>query len=43
MLYRAVELYVKNPAFRQYVKGRHTSLPKDFLEHLGYGIYVGKK
>jgi ubiquinone/menaquinone biosynthesis C-methylase UbiE len=43
MLYRALFLYIKSPAFRKYTKGRYTSLPKNFFEYLGYGIYVGRK
>jgi ubiquinone/menaquinone biosynthesis C-methylase UbiE len=43
MLYRALSLYIKSPAFRKYVKGRYTSLPKNFFEYLGYGLYVGRK
>jgi ubiquinone/menaquinone biosynthesis C-methylase UbiE len=43
MLYRALSLYIKSPAFRKYTKGRYTSLPKNFFEYLGYGIYVGRK
>lgn len=43
MLYRALALYIKSRAFRKYMKGRFTSLPKNFFEYLGYGIYVGRK
>jgi ubiquinone/menaquinone biosynthesis C-methylase UbiE len=43
MLYRALSLYIKSPTFRKYTKGRYTSLPKNFFEYLGYGIYVGRK
>ena len=43
MLYRALALYTKSSAFRKYMKGRFTSLPKNFFEYLGYGIYVGRK
>lgn len=41
--YRALALYLKSSAFRKYTKGRFTSLPKDFFEYMGYGIYVGRK
>jgi len=43
MLYKALSLFIKSPAFRKYVKGRYTSLPKNFFEYLGYGMYVGRK
>jgi len=43
MLYRALSLYIKSPTFRKYTKRRYTSLPKNFFEYLGYGIYVGRK
>ena len=43
MMYRAIILYLKNPAFRKYTKGRFTSLPNRFFDYLGYGIYVGMK
>lgn len=43
MLYRALFLYIKSPAFRKYIKGRYTSLPTNFFEYLGYGIFVGRK
>jgi ubiquinone/menaquinone biosynthesis C-methylase UbiE len=43
MFSRAIALYAKNPAFRQYVKGRYSSLPKSFFKYLGYGIFAGRK
>lgn len=42
MFYRTLLLYVRNPAFREYMaERRHT--PKDLFEYLGYAIFVGKK
>ena len=42
MFYRTLLLYVRNPAFREYMaERRHT--PKDLFEYLGYAILVGKK
>ena len=43
MFSRAITLYAKNPAFRQYMKGRYSSLPKSFFKYLGYGIFAGRK
>jgi len=43
MCYRAMTLYAKNPAFREYIKGRYSSLPKNFFEQLGFGIFVGNR
>lgn len=43
MFSRAIELSVKNPGFRRYMKGRYSSLPKGFFQYLGYGIFVGRK
>jgi ubiquinone/menaquinone biosynthesis C-methylase UbiE len=43
MLSRAIALYVKNPSFRQYMKGRYSSLPRSFFKYLGYGIFAGRK
>jgi len=42
MFYRTLYLYVKNPAFRKYMAGRH-SLPKDIFRYLGYAIFVGRR
>jgi ubiquinone/menaquinone biosynthesis C-methylase UbiE len=42
MFYRTLLLYVRNPAFREYMaERRHT--PRDLFEYLGYAILVGKK
>jgi hypothetical protein len=43
MFSRAISLYVQNPSFRKYMKGRYSSLPKSFFDYLGYGIFVGRK
>jgi len=40
--YRFLSLYVKNPDFRKYVK-EVSRLPRNILEYLGYGIYVGRR
>jgi SAM-dependent methyltransferase len=42
MLTRTLALYLRNPAFRAYMKARwHT--PKDLFAYLGYAILVGRK
>ena len=42
MFYRMLLLYVKNPAFREYMaERRHT--PKDLFEYLGYAVFVGRR
>jgi SAM-dependent methyltransferase len=43
MWYRALALYIKISVFREYVNGRFMSLPENFFEYFGYGIYVGRK
>jgi len=40
--FRSLSLYLKSPAYRSIAK-EAASIPKNFFEHLGYGIYVGKK
>ena len=40
--HRALYLYIRSSAFRRHIK-EGLSLPKNFLEYLGYGIYVGRK
>jgi len=42
MLYRTLLLYVKNPAFREYMRERR-KIPRDLFSHLGYGIFVGRR
>jgi len=41
--YKFLRMYLESSSFRKYIKGRYTSLPKNFFEYLGYGIYVGRK
>jgi len=38
-------LYIRNPAFRKYLKKHWPSkdILKNFYKHLGYGLYVGRK
>jgi len=43
MFSRAFGLYFKNAGFRKYMKGRFSSVPREFFQYLGYGIFVGKK
>lgn len=42
MLSRTMSLYIRNPAFRTYMKDKR-NLPKDVFEHLGYGLFAGRK
>jgi hypothetical protein len=42
MIYRSVRLYVTNPEFRVYMKGRRR-LPKDIWHYLGYALFTGTK
>lgn len=42
MFYRTLALYLKNPAFREYMKERRRP-PKDAFKYLGYGLFVGRK
>jgi cyclopropane fatty-acyl-phospholipid synthase-like methyltransferase len=42
MLYRALVLYVKSPAFRKYMSDR-PRLPKRTFDYFGYAVIVGKK
>jgi hypothetical protein len=39
---RMVTMAATSPSFRHFIK-MSTSLPKDFLEYFGYGLYVGTK
>jgi len=41
MFWRTLVLYVRKPAFREYMKGRY--LPKGMFEYLGYGLFVGRR
>jgi arsenite methyltransferase len=40
--HRAVYMYIRSSAFRRLIK-EGLSMPKNFLEYFGYGIYVGRK
>ncbi|MCL7454316.1 MAG: class I SAM-dependent methyltransferase [Anaerolineae bacterium] len=42
---RMLRLYVKNPAYRQFVKrvGQGGITPKNLDQYFGYGLYVGRK
>ncbi len=40
--YRALCMYVRDPAYRAFVKEAGAT-PKNVFEHFGYGIYVGRK
>ncbi|MCX6654667.1 MAG: hypothetical protein NTY03_06050 [Candidatus Bathyarchaeota archaeon] len=44
-LWRALVMYVSNPAYSRSVKGVRKSgiTPDDLMDYLGYGIYVGRK
>jgi SAM-dependent methyltransferase len=42
MFYRTVGLYLKNPAFRDYMRERGR-LPGDAFRYFGYGLFVGRK
>ena len=42
MFYRTLLLYIRNPAFREYMAERQR-LPKDIFEYLGYAIFVGRR
>jgi hypothetical protein len=45
ILGRTFKLYLRNPAYRQFVKGvRQEGITPDVLiDYFGYGIYVGMK
>ena len=42
---RALVLYIRNPAYRAFVKGVRKGgiVPENLSEYFGYGMYVGKK
>jgi ubiquinone/menaquinone biosynthesis C-methylase UbiE len=42
LLYRTLGLYLRNPAFRDYMRERH-QLPEDVFRYFGYGLFVGRK
>jgi arsenite methyltransferase len=44
-LYRALSLYLRNPAYRRFVKEvrKEGITPENLEEYLGYGVFVGRK
>jgi hypothetical protein len=44
-LWRALRLYLRNPAYRSFVQGiRNSGLkPQNLEQYFGYGLYVGRK
>lgn len=40
--YRAFRLYISRPGYREFVK-EGLSQPKEIVEYMGYGVYVGRK
>ena len=42
LFYRTLGLYLKNPAFRDYIRERRR-LPEDVFRYFGYGLFVGRK
>jgi len=44
-LYRALSLYLRNPAYRRFVKEvqKEGITPDNLEEYLGYGVFVGRK
>jgi arsenite methyltransferase len=42
MLYRTLTLYLRNPDFREYMKGRQR-IPKNLFEYWGYALLVGRR
>jgi SAM-dependent methyltransferase len=42
---RALVMYVRNPAYREFVKGVREGgvVPENLAEYFGYGMYVGRK
>jgi SAM-dependent methyltransferase len=42
---RALAMYIRNPAYREFVKGVRQGgvVPKNLDEYFGYGMYVGRK
>jgi ubiquinone/menaquinone biosynthesis C-methylase UbiE len=45
IVFRMVSLYIKNPAYRKFVKEvrKDGVAPKNLDEYFGYGLYVGRK
>jgi arsenite methyltransferase len=42
MFYRVLRLYVRSPAFREYMAARRHA-PKDLFEYLGYAVFAGRR
>jgi arsenite methyltransferase len=42
MLARTLSLYLRNPAFREYMKERRRP-PRNLFAYLGYGVFVGRR
>ena len=44
-LYRALSLYLRNPAYRRFVKEvrKEGIIPDNLEEYIGYGLFVGRK
>lgn len=44
-MWRGLRMYMRNPSYRQFVKGVNTRgiTPPNLEEYFGYGIYVGRK
>jgi hypothetical protein len=45
ILWRTLRLYLRNPNYRQFVKGVQEAgvVPDNLSEYFGYGLYVGRK
>jgi hypothetical protein len=45
IVFRMLSLYIKNPAYRKFVKEvrKDGVAPKNLDEYFGYGLYVGRK
>jgi ubiquinone/menaquinone biosynthesis C-methylase UbiE len=39
---KAFKLYLTNPDMKEHLKSGSVSLPKGVMDHLGYGLYVGR-
>ena len=44
-MFRALAMYIRNPAYRRFVKSVREGgvVPENLAEHFGYGMYVGRK
>jgi len=45
IMFRGIAMYVRNPAYRKFVKEVREDgiVPKNLFEYFGYGVYVGRK